>query len=278
MRTMPIVTFLTDFGLNDAYAGIMKAVVLSRAPNAQPVDITHLVSPGQIVSGAFLLESAWRFFPAGSVHLAVVDPGVGGSRGRIALEAEGHYFVGPDNGLLSCALPEATRRQRRPGRGYRPQRLTLPPGVKGVIIEPGDREDVSATFEGRDVFAPAAGHLASGGRLTELGPPVIEVAALPAFRAPRSEDGVLRGVVLHIDHFGNAITDIAGSELPSPCVVEVAGGSLELRRTYSEAEGVCAIVSSAGRLEIAEPNGNAAKKLGLAVGVEVNVLPDKALG
>jgi S-adenosylmethionine hydrolase len=81
--------------------------VLSRAPNAQTVDITHLVPPGQIVAGAFLLESAWRFFPAGSVHLAVVDPGVGGSRGRIALEAESHYFVGPDNGLLSCALPEA---------------------------------------------------------------------------------------------------------------------------------------------------------------------------
>jgi S-adenosyl-L-methionine hydrolase (adenosine-forming) len=267
------VSLLTDFGLNDAYAGIMKAVVLSRAPNAQTVDITHLVPPGQIISGAFLLESAWRFFPAGSIHLAVVDPGVGGSRRRIALEAEGHYFVGPDNGLLSGAFQAALRPRRRPGESYRPRRLVLPPDVKGVIIEPGDSVDVSATFEGRDAFAPAAGHLASGGRLSDLGPAVDELAALPAFRAPRSEDGVLRGVVLHIDHFGNAITDIAGSDLPGPCLVEVAGLQLELRRTYSEAEGVCAIVSSAGRLEVAMPNGNAAGELGLVPGAEVNARP-----
>jgi S-adenosylmethionine hydrolase len=258
--------------MNDAYAGIMKAVVLSRAPNAVLVDITHKVAPGQIVSGAFLLESAWRFFAAGSVHLAVVDPGVGGSRRRIALEAEGHYFVGPDNGLLSCALPEASRPRRRPGE-YRPQRLMLPPSVKAVGIERDDYPDVSATFEGRDVLAPAAGYLASGGRLGDLGPGVNEVAALPAFRAPRSEDGVLHGLVLHIDHFGNAITDIAGSDLPSPCLVEVAGRQLELRRTYAESEGVCAIVSSAGRVEVAMPNANAAKELGLAPGAEVNVRP-----
>jgi S-adenosylmethionine hydrolase len=149
----------------------------------------------------------------------------------------------------------------------------MQPGVKGVIIEPDDRTDVSATFEGRDAFAPTAGHLASGGRLTELGPPVIEIAALPAFRAPRSEDGVLQGVVLHIDHFGNAITDIAGSDLPHPCLVEVGGRRLELRRTYAEFEGVCAIVSSAGRLEVAIPNGNAARELGLAPGTPINVRP-----
>ena len=175
--------------------------------------------------------------------------------------------------VLSCALPEVSRLRRRPGEGYLAQRLTLPTGVKGVSIEPGNRTDVSATFEGRDVFAPAAGHLASGGRLGELGPPVNEVAALPAFLAPRSEAGVLRGIVLHIDHFGNAITDIAGSDLPTPCVVEVAGRSLELRRTYSEAEGLCAIVSSAGRVEVAMPNGSATRELGVAVGAEVKVRP-----
>jgi S-adenosyl-L-methionine hydrolase (adenosine-forming) len=273
MRSMPIVTFLTDFGMNDAYVGVMKAVVLSRAPSAQLVDITHKVPPGRIVSGAFLLESAWPFFPADSIHLAVVDPGVGSSRRRIALEADGHYFVGPDNGLLSCALPEVSRPRRRPGDGYLAQRLTLPQGFKGVIIEPGNREDVSATFEGRDVFAPAAGHLASGGRLSDLGPLVNDIAALPAFRAPRSQDGVLRGVVLHVDHFGNAITDVAGSDLPNPCLVEVAGRSLELRRTYAESGGVCAIVSSAGRVEVAMPNGSAARDLGLAAGAEVNVRP-----
>jgi S-adenosyl-L-methionine hydrolase (adenosine-forming) len=270
---MPTVTFLTDFGLIDAYPAIMKAVVLSRAPNAQLVDITHKVPPGHVVSGAFLLESAWRFFPAGSIHLAVVDPGVGSSRRRIALEADGHYFVGPDNGLLSCALPEVSKLRRRPGENYLPQRLTLPTGVKGVIIEPGDQKDVSATFEGRDVFAPAAGHLATGGRLSELGPPINEVAALPAFRAPRSEDAVLRGAVLHIDHFGNAITDIAGSDLPSPCLVEVAGRRLQLRRTYAESADVSAMVSSAGRVEVAMPNGNAARELGLVPGAPINVRP-----
>jgi S-adenosylmethionine hydrolase len=273
MRNMPIVTLLTDFGLSDAYAGIVKAVVLSRAPNTQLVDISHQVPPGHIVSGAFLLESAWLFFPAGSVHLAVVDPGVGGSRRRIALEAQGHYFVGPDNGLLSCALPETSRPQREPDEGYRPQSQILPPGVNGVIIEPDDKTNVSATFEGRDVFAPAAGHLASGGRLNDLGPPVNVIVALPVFRAPRSEAGVLHGVVLHIDHFGNAITDIAGSDLPSPCLVEVAGRQLELRRNYAEAEGVCALVSSAGRVEVALPNGTAAGELGLLTGTEVIIRP-----
>jgi S-adenosyl-L-methionine hydrolase (adenosine-forming) len=273
-----IVTLLTDFGLSDAFTGIMKGVVLSRAPGAQLVDITHLVPPGQIVAGAFLLESAWRFFPTGSVHLAVVDPGVGSSRRRVALEAEGHYFVGPDNGLLSCALPEATRPQRRPDEAYRAQPLTLPPSVKGVAIEPTDREGLSATFEGRDVFAPAAGHLASGGRLSDLGSALDQVLALSLFRAPRSEDGVLRGIVLHIDSFGNAITDLAGIDLPRPCVVEVAGRRLELRRTYAESEGVCALVSSAGRVEVAMPNGNAARDLRLAPGTQVNVRPGDSQG
>jgi S-adenosyl-L-methionine hydrolase (adenosine-forming) len=185
----------------------------------------------------------------------------------------GSPLVGPDNGLLSGAFQAALRRRRRPGESYRPKRLVLPSDVKGVIIEPGDRTDVSATFEGRHVFAPAAGHLASGGRLSELGPAVSDLAALPAFRAPRSEDGVLQGVVLHIDHFGNAITDIAGSDLPSLCLVEVAGRRLELRRTYAEADGVCAIVSSTGRVEIAMPNSNAARELSMVPGMEVTVRP-----
>ncbi len=130
-----IVTLLTDFGLSDAYVGVMKGVILAKAPTAKLVDLTHDVAPQAVDSAAFLLEGAWRYFPAGTVHLVVVDPGVGTRRRRIALRAEGQYFVGPDNGVLSAALPDAVRGKRAVDAAYVAREVALPPDVEAVLIE-----------------------------------------------------------------------------------------------------------------------------------------------
>jgi S-adenosylmethionine hydrolase len=270
----PIVTLLTDFGLGDAYVGVIKGVILSRAPHARLVDLTHEVPPQAIESAAFLLEGAWRYFPAGTVHLVVVDPGVGTQRRRIALRSDGHLFVGPDNGVLSAALPDRTRGTRASGEAYVAKEVPLPAGVEAVLIESETllSHSLSATFEGRDAFAPAAGHLAAGAPLSDLGPPADRILALPAFRAPRRPDGSLDGLVVHVDHYGNLITDVRAADLPPNPLFEVAGRVVPLARTYAEGQGLCAIVSSAGSVEIALPNDSAAAALGIGRGAHVSAL------
>lgn len=266
-----LVTLLTDFGLSDAYAGVMKGVILSKAPDARLVDLTHDVPHQAVESGAFLLESAWRYFPPGTVHLTVVDPGVGTQRRRLALRTDSQYFVGPDNGVLSAALPDEARGARAIDGGYLAREVALPPGVEAILIENDSilRQPLSATFEGRDAFAPAAAHLAAGGALADLGPPATAVLALPAFRAPRAEDGSLAGRVVQVDHYGNLITDIRAVDLLASPLIEVAGRTLRLVRTYGASDRLCAIVSSSGRVEVALPKGSAADALGISRGTAV---------
>ncbi|MPZ47852.1 MAG: hypothetical protein GEU75_00780 [Dehalococcoidia bacterium] len=265
-----IVTLLTDFGLSDTYAGVMKGVILARAPEVNVVDLTHDVPPQAVDEAAFLLDGAWRYFPEGSVHVAVVDPGVGTSRRRLAIFSGGHYFVGPDNGVLSAAIPEAIRGFRRPGEGYDARTISLPAGIAAVNIESQMilTQMISATFEGRDVFAPAAAHLAKGGSLSDLGPPVPELLTFPAFRALRVGNRI-EGVVLRGDRFGNLITDIAAVDLPPSPVFTVAGRSLHLAASYAAADGPATIVGSSGLIEIAMPNGSAAVVLGAGAGDRV---------
>jgi S-adenosylmethionine hydrolase len=260
----PAITLLTDFGTDDIYVGVMKGVLRRLAPHSAVIDLTHAVAAQDVVQGAFLLEQAWRHFPPGTVHLVVVDPGVGTSRRRLALKSEGHYFVGPDNGVLSAALPDAARGQRSAGQQYEPHEVDVPQGVRAVAGEGGAAANVSATFEGRDVFGPAAAFLANGGDLEQIGRPVERLLALPAFRAPE-----LRGVVLHVDRYGNLVTDIRGADLSPDTQFEVAGRRLRLVRTYGEASELCAIVGSGGYVEVALPNGSAAAALGLGKGAVV---------
>lgn len=267
-----IVTLTTDFGEAGAYPGIMKGVVLGRAPHAQLVDLTHTIRPQAVLEGAFVFESAWRHFPAGAIHVVVVDPGVGSGRGRIALGVGGHLFVGPDNGCLSGALLASVRGQRTPGEAYEPRSVFLPPEVVAVSIENPllMARTVSATFEGRDVFAPAAGHLARGGLLVDLGRRIDSMLAYPEFRAPSTRDGI-EGVVLAIDHFGNAITDVRAADVGNAGEVVVAGRPLPIVRTYADATGACALEGSSGYIEIAVPNGSAARELRLRPGATVSV-------
>jgi S-adenosylmethionine hydrolase len=254
---MAIVTFTTDFGARDGYAGAMKGIVLSLAPTATLVDITHGVPAQDVAAGALALAQAAPLFPAGTIHVAVVDPGVGGSRADLLVEVGGHLFVGPDNGVLSLAARGERRIRRIEALGFR-------------------REPVSPTFHGRDVFAPTAGRLAAGASPAEVGPLVesmVELVSPPIARL----GGRAEGTVIHIDAFGNLITSLLADSVLGDASIEVEG--LEgvfhptFARTFSDVDegALVAYVGSGGQLEIARRNGSAAAHVGAERGTVVRV-------
>jgi len=241
-----IITLLTDFGTADGYVGEMKGVLLSLAPDADLVDISHDIAPQDVERARLTLARVWRRFPNGTVHLVVIDPGVGSSRAALAVESDGRWLVGPDNGVLSPALLLP---------GARVVELMLPPGA-------------SATFHGRDVFAPAAAALARGEPIDALGP----AASAPVIRRTpepmRGADGSLHGQVILVDRFGNAVTNIITAR---GGVVSVGRLELIVRHTYADVpEGEpLALVGSTGFIEIAIRNGDAARALTLERGSSV---------
>jgi S-adenosyl-L-methionine hydrolase (adenosine-forming) len=249
-----IVTLLSDFGTKDPFVGVMKGVISSRFPQATLIDLAHGVAAQDVVEGAFWLERTFRWFPAGTVHLAVVDPGVGSSRAAIALFAHGHFFVGPDNGLLAGVADGGEARE-------------LDPDALDVV-------DPSPTFHGRDVFAPAAAELARGRPFSELGAPA-RLAVGRLVPLPRSEGAVVHGVVVSIDRFGNAITNIGRDLVPARARVRAHETDLPLVGTYSDLEpgSAGAVLSSFDTVEIACRDGDAASVLRLARGSAVTVMP-----
>lgn len=271
----PIITLTTDFGLEDPYVAALKGAILTINPQVTIVDISHAVRPQAIEQGAFLLACAWPYFPHNSIHLAVVDPGVGTQRRALVVQTPVATFVGPDNGLLSPALPDEVREAAWDHE--QPVSVRLPAGYRAVSLtnEAYFRQPVSSTFHGRDIFAPVAAHVSLGVPLTELGPPAEEVLALAPFRARRQPDGSLRGRVIHIDVFGNLVTDVRCEDLPAERpTVEVAGRRIVgLSLTYQEDAKILAVVGSSGHLEIAAPRASAAKLLGAALGMPVLVRP-----
>jgi len=258
----PVITLLTDFGLADHYAAAMKGVILSINPDARIVDISHEVQPQAVEEGAFMLEAVLPYFPKGTIHIAVVDPEVGGDRRGIVITTPDGFFVGPDNGVLSPALPDSAR--PRHSRSVI-KHARLPAGYAAFSIDNPRylREPVSATFHGRDVFAPAAAHLALGAPVESFGERLASIEALPPFRAVHRRDGVLVGEVIHIDRFGNLVTDIRADDLANGDVtVEIGRAVIHgLVRMYSESSDVAALIGSSGYLEIAAPLGNAAQLL-----------------
>jgi S-adenosylmethionine hydrolase len=253
---LPIVTLTTDFGTSDSFIGAVKGVLLSHCPDVQIVDISHHVPPQNVRVGALRLASAARYFPEGTVHLCVVDPGVGAERRPIAISAGGHFFVGPDNGLLALA---GLGRKR-----WRAVELTNP----RHRLSP-----VSQTFHARDIFAPAAAHLACGGSMEELGPELRNPARMRWAR-PRRSNGLLLGVVLDVDHFGNIVTNVSRRDLEGRDVERVEMGSASiagLSSSYDASRGLVALVGSDDWLEIAAPLGNAAAVLEVRVGSPVKV-------
>jgi S-adenosylmethionine hydrolase len=236
---MKRITLLTDFGTRDGYVAAMKGVIATIAPSAFVEDATHEIPPGDVLSAAQALTRFWHLYPAGTVHLVVVDPGVGTDRAPIALAAGGHFFVGPDNGVFSFIEDDQAIR------------LNLGPHV-------------SNTFHGRDVFAPAAARLSNGEPFHALGEQIDERYYLVK---PEPEQGI--GEVIAIDRFGNCITNLL-----QPGDVEINGVTVRFANTYGDvAEGdLLALINSDGLLEIAMRNGNAAETMGVSRGVRVRVL------
>jgi hypothetical protein len=244
------ITLLTDFGLRDGYVGVMKGVIAGLCPKAETIDIGHEIPPQDIRSAAFLIERSFRYFPAGTVHVVVVDPGVGSERKGLVLRSEGHYFVGPDNGVFTGVL-----------KGAEVRNLGEP---KYWLAK------VSSTFHGRDIFSPVAAHLANGVPFEEFGPKLTDPVFLPEVSPERTSDG-WKGRVVYVDRFGNLVTNLGPEVLDSggPSVIALEDGSeWPVVATYSSV-GVgerCAVVGGFDRLELSINGGSAAEMAGVSLG------------
>lgn len=267
---MPIIALLTDFGTQDIYVGVMKGVILSICPDAQIVDLTHEIPSQDITAGALALWGAFRFFPQKTVFCAVVDPGVGTERKAIAVQTEEHFFVGPNNGLLWWAISESKI-------------------IK--VVELRNRSyflsEISRTFHGRDIFAPVSAYIAKGTPLDEFGPELDtdELVKLPPLKAQISEEAI-RAQVVHIDKFGNAITNLHRKDFTewtlaigrNRWVAKIKGISLNLlNQSYAEVpEGTLLLLfNSYDLLEIAVNKGNAAEQLGIKKGEVLEIRVEK---
>ncbi|MGI0149143.1 MAG: SAM hydrolase/SAM-dependent halogenase family protein [Thermoplasmata archaeon] len=262
-----ILTFTTDFGTSDTYAGQMRGVVLSVVPEATLVDLSHDVPAHDVAAGAYVLQTGYSVFPMGTIHIAIVDPGVGTSRRGIAVRTERYIFIAPDNGILTRVLEEDPPRE-------------------AYVLEASHyrRPSVSATFEGRDVFAPAAAWIARGVPISNLGPPAGEIVRLPVHRSPIESGVTVRARVLLVDRFGNVTLDLPRRYLEAAlrdpgAVVRIhvstpRGQVNAFCGTYAEAPGADPFLvwNSADHLEVAVRNGRAADKLGLAAGDDVEVV------
>ncbi len=254
-----VITLTTDFGMADGYVGMMKGVILGLAPAVQLVDLSHDIAPHDVWQGAYILARAAPYFPPRTVHLAVVDPGVGSQRRPLVVETSRAWYVGPDNGLFTHALQEP---QARAWELNRPE-YWLP--------------TVSRTFHGRDIFAPVAAHLALGVPPSEMGYPISDPVLLPWPTPTSHADGHIEGQVVHVDRFGNLITNIPAAWVASGhwrCMVagrEICGPSA----SYAAVERgeLVIVVSSADTLEVAVRDGNAGQELGVTVGEAVTLWP-----
>ncbi len=256
-----IISLTTDFGLKDSYVAEMKAVILGIYPTANIVDVTHLVDKFNVRTGAFMLTTAAPYFPKGTIHVAVVDPGVGSKRRPIIVQTEHGFFVGPDNGLLVLAAQtEGVISVHK----IESRRFMLP--------------HVSGTFHGRDIFAPVAAHLANDVTLEEFGPKITDIT-IPEFAKTDRKPNSILGEVLHIDDFGNIITNIPTRELAaytnSTMHVDLSSQTLEVKlsKTYSDVKPheTLALVGSHNYLELALNQGNAAEIFSVKVGDKVTI-------
>jgi S-adenosylmethionine hydrolase len=260
----PIITLTTDFGLNDHFVGTIKGVILDIAPDVEIVDICHSVQAFDVLDGALTIVQAYSYFPNGTVHLVVVDPGVGTSRRPIVVTTERHHFVAPDNGVLSLIYSREERVH-----------------VRHVTAEHYYLQPVSNTFHGRDIFAPVTAYLAKGVDPLKFGE---EISDFVRFNAPKPKpDGnTLRGVVLKVDRFGNLVTNITRQDVPLLFVEEPAPFKIlvgkreitEIKMNYAQgAPGqVFGILGSMGYLEIAANRGSAAQLVGVGKGSDVNIV------
>jgi S-adenosylmethionine hydrolase len=248
----PIITLTTDFGTSDHFAGVMKGVVARIAPNARVVDITHQITPYEILEGAFVIAETWKHFPKSSIHVVIVDPGVGSARRPILAAAGGHYFIAPDNGVLSMIFDAAKAKVR-------------------VISNPKMMaREISHTFHGRDIFAPAAAHLAKGAAPSRFGTLIEDHVRIDGIHPSMTLPNVWHGQILQVDRFGNLITNFDARALPRLSKFELRVGKRRIHRlalTFSEAAigALVLVAGSSGYLEIVANQRSAAQMLGCGV-------------
>lgn len=261
--SQPIITFTTDFGPNDNFVGTMKGVVLSLNPAAQMVDICNSVYSFDVLDGALTIGSAYKYFPAGTVHVVVVDPGVGSQRRPLLVTTHTYNFIAPDNGVLSMIYDQEERVI-----------------VRHITAEHYFLHPVSTTFHGRDIFAPVAGYVSRGVEPHKIGEEVTDFVRFKLPKPQQTPDGALKGIVLKVDKFGNLLTNFKPEDLPGvfadglPFKISVGNASVSTLHDYF-AEGkpgeVFAIVGSLGFLEIAANRAAAAQVVGVNRGAEVRV-------
>lgn len=250
------VTLLTDFGTADGYAAAMRGVIASHCRHVNVEDASHDVPPGDIAAAAHALSRFWLLYPPGTIHVVVVDPGVGGARRALAVSADGRIGIGPDNGALNPLLDAASE-------------------VRSITNETLFVRDPSATFHGRDIFAPVAAFLACGGALADVGEPIDDPVRLPRAEPVIQEERVL-GRIMHVDRFGNLITNI-GAALAHDKAVWIADRRIgPLHRTYADVLSgeLLAIIGSTGMVEISVRDGSAAQVLGAGRGVTIELRRD----
>jgi S-adenosylmethionine hydrolase len=256
-----VVAFLSDFDLNDPYVGVAKAVLLAINPHLTIIDITHGIPPCDIQRGAFVLRESYKYFPKGTIFLTVVDPGVGGKRAGIVFEAGGYFFVAPDNGLLGLIIKEHKKWS-----------------CFCLKNEKFFRKPVSSTFHARDIFAPVAAQISLGVKPFEFGPPHLHPIGLD-FPLPKSlSDHEIQGEIIHIDGFGNLITNIQEADIKpllkkEKVQAKVKNHVFPFMQTYSDVSpgALLALTGSSGFIEISTNQGNASKTLGISVGEKIRL-------
>ena len=292
-----IITLTTDFGQGDVYVAVIKGVILSTNPQANIIDINHSIEPQDILQCAFILNIAYRYFPQQTIHVAIVDPGVGSERLGIIVKTPSAFFIAPDNGILSYVIDElcpgvVNAGQREESLQKNGFRVAVKEGLEiAAITDPRFwRHPVNPTFHGRDIFAPVAAGLSLGISLYEFGEKITSLFVLPIPKPYSDSQGSLIGQVLHIDHFGSLITNVKSSDLlspsgtehpviqerlnESPVTIEIAGRLIHgLHSYYAQGEGLMAIIGSSGYLEISLRNGSARDFLGVGIGEKVKVVP-----
>jgi S-adenosylmethionine hydrolase len=266
-----LITLTTDFGLQDHYVGTMKGVILDVHPQARIFDICHSVQAFDVLDGALTIAQSYRYFPSETIHVVVVDPGVGSQRRPILVTTERHLFIAPDNGVLSLVYE-------------REERLS----VRHITSEHYFLQPVSATFHGRDVFARVAGYLSKGVETQKFGDEITDFVRFAAPKPKAINERMLRGVVLKVDKFGNIVTNITPAEAPAlfqdePPSFKIMVGSNEIAKiNHSYAEGApgepFGILGSMGFLEIAINRGSAAQALGAQKGTEIGIMMQQARG
>lgn len=265
MQADPVITLTTDFGYDDPFAGVMKGVILKINPDATIVDITHGIRPHDIREAAYTIGMNYQYFPSNSIHLVVVDPGVGSNRRPVLVEADRHYFIGPDNGVFSYIFSMSHEIMQ----------------VVHITSEHYFLSAVSPTFQGRDIFAPVAAWFSRGLPMARFGEPVSDYQTIPMSVPELSQEGALLGEVIHIDRFGNAITNITRVEL-NKLLTSDSHGSLKimlndrevlLKQFYGQGNDsrLYSLVNSSGYLEFFMCQGRAADQYHIATGDRVSI-------